>query len=107
MAVLGGALAAGQRRLGALTGYAALADTGCILVAFSIDVGTSLEFFVSEDTIRKRRINRKPLGKGAGIFPALQIFVYNRNSHLMRGHTPVNCHWIAEAELLRFINSFD
>jgi len=42
MALLGGALAAGQRRLGPLTGYAALADTGCILVAFGIDTRTSL-----------------------------------------------------------------
>jgi len=42
MAVVGGVLAAGQRRLGTLMGYAALADTGCTLVAFSIDGRASL-----------------------------------------------------------------
>ena len=42
MAVMGGVFAAGQRSLGALMGYATLADTGCMLVAFSIDGSTSL-----------------------------------------------------------------
>ena len=37
MAIVGGVLAAAQRRLGSLTGYAALADTGAALIALGMN----------------------------------------------------------------------
>jgi len=46
MSAVGGVLAAGQRRLGTLMGYAVLADTGCILVAFGIDASSSLSLML-------------------------------------------------------------
>ena len=71
----------------------------------TVDVSSSDEFLITEDPVRKGRIDREPFSKGIGLVFSVEIFLDDRNGHVMGGHTTIYIHRVGKAQLRIFIHS--